>query len=147
MQERSSLRLVLVTLTGEPIRQVVEIKLRNRLIAGERVIKAVADKPIVIPDLEAKGFYEIEVETPRFEPQRRLIEIEAGAAELVIVFPPRESGECDRPPACPPPKIPDHLDEPALTSQVAVRLAGTPRRRLRRSRAESAKSDLGGERR
>jgi hypothetical protein len=130
-QNQGSLRLTLVTVEGEPIGEAVEIRLRNQVLKDVRVAKALATKPILIPDLNAfpNGLYEVEVLSRTFEPQSRFVQIAAEElAELCIVFHRRDHPDhpCPPPPPCPPPKIPDHLDEAALLSEVAIRLAGTP---------------------
>jgi hypothetical protein len=132
-ENRGSLRLTLVTKTGEPIGEAVEIRLRNQQLTDERVAKAVAAKPILIPNLIAipNGLYLVEVNPTTFEPESRSVQISAEElSELCIIF--RHHGEKDDDEdghghnQCPPLKIPDQLNEGALTSEIATRLAGTP---------------------
>jgi hypothetical protein len=130
MGNLGSLRLILVTSTGEPLGEEVEIRLTNKNVTDNRAVKAVASKPILLADLQAfpNGLYEVEVLPATFEPQSRFVNITTDEpAELCIVFHGRpKQTDYPPPPACPPPKIPDQLNEPALTSNLTVRLAGTP---------------------
>jgi len=128
VRELGSLRIRLVTVHDEPIAELVEIRLQNKLLSDDRVLRVLATEPILISDLFAfpVGLYEVEVVPTTWEPQSRLVLIgPEGPAELCIVFHKREI-ETECPPPCPPPKIPDHLDESALTSEISIRLAGTP---------------------
>jgi hypothetical protein len=72
MHNRGSLRLTLVTLSGEPIGEAIEIRLRNSTKTDARVRNVLATKPILFSDLEAgpNGRYEVEVFPASFERHR-----------------------------------------------------------------------------
>lgn len=121
MHNRGSLRLTLVTLSGKPIGELVEIRLRNSTRTDARVKHVLATRSIFISDLETgpNGWYEVEVFPGSFERHRCVVEIHAEkTTELCIVF----HGDH---PVCPP-TIPDQLDESAVASLLTVRLVGTP---------------------
>jgi hypothetical protein len=135
MGNRGSLRLTLLNSRGEPLAEQVEIRLRNLSITDNRVASALASQPIVIPDLQAapNGLYEVEVFPAKSEIEGRFVNIGPDAVtDLSIVFHPCDKDDRHPPPpppppqGCPPPKIPDQLDEQALTAELAVRMAGTP---------------------
>jgi len=125
-----SLRLSLVTFRGDPIGGDVEIRLRNLGVRDERTVKAVASGPILISDLFAfpGGLYEVQVFPAVFEPESRFAEIgPSQITDLRMVF--RGRGDDDDSYGaqhCPPPKIPDQFDEKGLTTELGIRLTGTP---------------------
>lgn len=121
MDDHGSLRLTLVTLSGAPIGESVEIRLRNSTRTDERVRQVLATKPILFVDLEAgpNGRYEVEVFPASYERHRRFVEIHADrTTDLCIVFHGKH-------PVCPP-SIADQLDESTLASELSTRLAGKP---------------------
>jgi len=121
MHNHGSLRLALVTLSGEPIGELVEIRLRNSTRTDARARTELATKPILFSDLEAgpNGRYEVEVLPASYERRRRHVEIHADkTTDLCVVFHGKH-------PVCPP-SIPDQLGESALASELSTRLAGKP---------------------
>lgn len=129
MENQGSLRLILVTAHGTPLDEKVEIRLTNKAGRDNRVVKVLAGKPILILHLKASpsGLYNVEIFPETFEPQSRRVRIRKGErTELCVVFRRQKDGPCPPSPPCPSPKIPDQLDEPALTNHLTIRLAGTP---------------------
>jgi hypothetical protein len=123
MYERGSLQLTLATTHGRPLGEWVDIRLRNTSRCDARVQRALIQGPLLLSDLKSgpDGSYDVEIFPASFERRRRRVQIAAGqTTDLCIVF----YGRGHR--GCPEPSIPDHLDEPALTSELGVRLAGTP---------------------
>lgn len=121
MDDHGSLRLTLVTLSGEPIGELVEIRLRNSTRTDERARSVLASRPIYFSDLESgrNGRYEVEVIPASLERHRRSVEIHADrTTDLCIVFHGKH-------PVCPP-SIADQLDESTLASELSTRLAGNP---------------------
>lgn len=87
--EKGLLRLTLVTLSGEPIGESVEIRLRNSTKTDARSRNVLATRPILLSDLESglNGKYEVEVFPATYERRRRLVEIYADrTTDLCIVF-------------------------------------------------------------
>jgi len=112
--------------TGEPIGEIVEIRLRHQL-AGERTTRVVATQSVVIQDLTPSiAPYDVDILPATYPPQTRPVEIrESQTTDLCVVFhrPDRGDKPCE---PCPAPKVPDHFDEHALASAVAVGIAGAP---------------------
>lgn len=133
MENAASLRLLLVTQDGKPLNERVEVHLRDYTQGLHQVTHHEASGPIVLEGLSPspQGQYSIDVIPSSFKRQTRICDILAeGWNELRMIF---QRGDDDnnggegggrRP--CPPLKLPDQLNENALTTQLAGRLGGTP---------------------
>jgi hypothetical protein len=117
-----SLRLLLLTDKGTPLNEQVEIRLRSEATGLSKVVQQIVTGPVILEGLFgfAIGPCLLEIIPTTFKPERRtLLILPAHVNELSIVF----SGPND---PCPPPKIPDQLDEKTLTGHLTMRLAGSP---------------------
>lgn len=119
-----SLRLLLLTDKGAPLNEQVEIRLRSETTGLSKIVQQIVTGPVVLEGLFGfvVGPCLLEIIPTTFKPETRTCLIPPGRPnELVIVF--HSPNECH---PCPPPKIPDQLDEKTLTGHLTMRLAGSP---------------------
>lgn len=90
MEKNGKLRLELVNVYGERLREKVDIMLRHLTLSDSRIVKnADASRRIAITQLQAapQGLYRLEVDPPSYLPMSRFVNISSsGFTDLQIPF-------------------------------------------------------------
>ena len=90
MDRDAQLRLSLLNVYGEPLRENVSITLRNQNLTDHQVASAKASKRILIKDLYGapQGLYRIDIDSQSYLPVSQFVNLKAsGPTNLEVIFP------------------------------------------------------------
>jgi hypothetical protein len=90
MKKDGKLRLELLDVYGNFLREKVDVRLRHQVLSHSAAVSVSASKPVLITDLFAvpQGLYRVDVDPPSYLPVSRFVSVKAGGVtDLRVTFP------------------------------------------------------------